>query len=179
MQVILQEKIKRLGNIGDLVTVKPGYARNYLLAQGKALRATAENVARVEERRKDLEKKDAERKQKARKEADALEKMGGLEVAVMANSEGRLFGALNLVDVLKMFKSRDIVVDKSKISVVGAPVRQTGTYDVLVECHAEITAVIPLRVISLEPQEDQDEEARGAGVEKTPASEEDNGNQDA
>lgn len=165
MRVILQEKIKKLGNIGDMVTVKAGFARNFLLRQGKALPATEANVAVVEARRSELERIDSERKAKAQVKADALHKVGALELTVMCNAEGRLFGALNLHDVLKLLEEKGLPQDKSKVSVVGSPIRKTGSYEVHIECHAEITAVLPLHVRSQEPLETESSDKEEAKSE--------------
>ena len=156
MQVILQERIKKLGDIGDLVTVASGYARNYLIREGKALRASKENIAVVESRRTELVKLDKQRLEKAKVRAKSIESIGSIEVSVMCNAEGRLFGAVQTAHVLDQIKERGQTIDKSEIRIVGAPIRKLGTYEIVIDCHADVAAVVPLHVVSSEPIETDD-----------------------
>lgn len=151
MLVILQERIKKLGDIGDLVEVASGFARNFLFRKGKALRATKENVAEVEARRAELVKIDQAKRAEAEKRAKKLESMGDLEVMVLCNTEGKLFGAVQTSDLMAMIESKGHKVDKAELTVTGAPIRHLGVYDLVVECHADVNAVIKLNVVSSEP----------------------------
>ncbi|MEC8460754.1 MAG: 50S ribosomal protein L9 [Pseudomonadota bacterium] len=147
MQVILQEKIKNLGNIGDVVVVKPGYARNCLLRQGKALRATKQNMEAVDARRGELEKLDQDRKRSAQQRAERIESTGDLNMIVSTNAEGRLFGSIGVSEVIQHLKGQ-AEVDKSEVVIVGAPIRQVGEYKVLIQCHPEVEAVLRLSIKS-------------------------------
>lgn len=149
MEIILLETIDRLGGLGDLVKVRAGFARNYLLPQGKAKLATAENIAEIEARRAELEKQQAEVLASAKTRAEQLE---GLEVTITAKSggEGKLFGSITNANITDAINEKGIAVEKSEIRMPEGPIRAAGEYDIDIHLHAEVNAAIKLTVIGEE-----------------------------
>jgi large subunit ribosomal protein L9 len=149
MEIILLERIDRLGGLGELVNVRPGFARNYLLPQGKAKLATPENIAEIEARRAELEKHEAEVLAAARARAEKLE---GLEVSITAKSggEGKLFGSITNANITEAINEKGIEIEKSEIRMPEGPIRLAGEYDIDVHLHAEVNATIKLTVIGEE-----------------------------
>jgi large subunit ribosomal protein L9 len=147
MDVILLEKIANLGNLGDKVNVKGGYARNFLLPQGKATAATAANVEAFEARRAELEKQAAEKKA----EADArAAKLAELTVTIAANSgdEGKLFGSIGTRDIAEAVSAAGVELDKSEVRLPNGALRNTGEYDVEVHLHTDVEATVKVVVVA-------------------------------
>lgn len=147
MEVILLDKVGKLGAIGDKVTVKSGYGRNYLLPQGKAVAATAKNIADFEARRAELEAS------AAAKIADATaraEKLAALEVTIAANAgdEGRLFGSIGTRDIAEAITAAGVAVAKSEVRLPEGVLREIGQYEIDVQLHAEVTQVVKLAVVA-------------------------------
>lgn len=149
MQVILLEAVENLGKLGDTVKVKPGYARNYLLPQGKAMPATKENLAEVEARRAELERQEAEALEAAKNRAAQLE---GREVTIArkAGDEGKLFGSVGTVDIADALASDGIEVERQEIRLPADTIRRTGEYDIGIHLHAEVEVEIKLNVVAEE-----------------------------
>ena len=147
MQVILLEKIANLGDLGDQVSVKSGYGRNYLVPQNKAVPATAENIAQFEERRAELERTSNERLGEAQSRAD---KISGTQVTITskAGEEGKLFGSITVRDIAEAAGRRDIRLDKSEILLPDGPLRALGEYDVDTKLHPEVIATLKVTVIA-------------------------------
>ena len=146
MEVILLEKVQRLGSLGDKVSVKAGFARNYLIPKGIAVAATPENVAGFEARRAELERQEAEARAEAGKRAAAFEEV---EITVLrkAGEEGRLFGSVGPADVAQALGEAGLEVARQQVRMPGGdPVRQLGEYDVTVHVHADVQAVVRLKV---------------------------------
>ncbi|MDQ7914594.1 50S ribosomal protein L9 [Pseudomonas sp. 102515] len=147
MDVILLEKIANLGNLGDKVNVKGGYARNFLLPQGKATAATAANVEAFEARRAELEKQAAEKKS----EADArAAKLADLTVTIAANSgdEGKLFGSIGTRDIAEAVSAAGVELDKSEVRLPNGALRSIGEYDVEVHLHTDVEATVKIVVVA-------------------------------
>lgn len=144
MQVILQEKIKNLGAIGEIVDVKPGYARNFLYRTGKALPANKHNIAEVMARKSELEKIESKRLAEAKKRVIQIEKIGKVTIAVPTNEEGKLFGSVGAAEVVTALLEQGIEAVKQEISIVEVPVRTVGEYTVQVHAHADAIAEIKL-----------------------------------
>ncbi len=146
MNVILLENVENLGNIGDLVKVKPGYGRNYLLPQGKAALATPENMKEIEARRAELEKAAAEELAAAKKRAGAIE---GMELVVAANAgpEGKLFGSVGPIDIADAFEKVQVEVERSEIRMPEGPIQELGEFAVGVHLHPEVDVEITVRVV--------------------------------
>lgn len=145
MEVILLDKVENLGGIGDKVKVKPGYARNYLLPQGKATRATAENIAEFEARRAELEAKAAAVITEAKARA---EKIDGLKLVIKAKvgSEGKLFGSIGPVDIAEAAEQAGVTIERSELRLAEGPLRTVGEHEVEVHLHAEVSASITITV---------------------------------
>ena len=146
MEVILLEKVQRLGSLGDKVSVKAGFARNYLIPKGIAVAATPENVAGFEERRAELERQEAEALAAAGQRAAAFEEV---EITVLrkAGEEGRLFGSVGPADVAQALEEAGHEVARQQVRMPeGDPIRQLGEYDVTIRVHADVEAVIRLKV---------------------------------
>jgi large subunit ribosomal protein L9 len=149
MEIILLERIDRLGGLGELVNVRPGFARNYLLPQGKAKLATPENIAEIEARRAELEKHEAEVLAAAKARAEQLD---GLEVSITAKSggEGKLFGSITNANITDAVRDKGIEIEKSEVRMPEGPIRLAGEYEIDVHLHAEVNATLKLTVIGEE-----------------------------
>ena len=149
MEIILLESIDRLGGLGDLVNVRPGFARNYLLPKGKAKLATAANIAEIAERRAELEKHEAEVLKAAKARAKQLE---GLEISISAKSggEGKLFGSVTNANITEAVNEKGIELEKSEVRMPEGPIRLAGEYDIDLHLHTEVNATIKLTVIGEE-----------------------------
>ena len=145
MQVILLDEIAKLGDLGDQVTVKSGFARNYLLPQGKATAATPENIAEFEARRAELERIANEKRAAAEARAEQLNE---LVVTITANvgEEGKLFGSIGTQDIADALTASGIEVAKSEVRLPEGTIRQTGEYDIMLQLHSEVNAEIKLIV---------------------------------
>jgi len=146
MDVVLLQKIGRLGNLGDQVSVKPGFARNYLMPQGKAVPATKANVAKFEERRAELEKAAQETLQAAQARADALADLM-VTVAARAADEGRLYGSLGTREIADAITQAGFKVTKSEVRLPNGPLREIGEQDVMVQLHSDISVTVKIKVV--------------------------------
>jgi large subunit ribosomal protein L9 len=144
MNVILLEKVGRLGNLGDLVNVKPGYFRNYLYPKKIAAPATKENVAKFEEQRADLERHAAEILQKAQARADALRELT-VTLAGRASEDGRLFGSFGTYSIAEAITKAGIEAHKSEIRLPDGLLRQVGEYEIILQLHPDVQ--VPLKVV--------------------------------
>ena len=145
MQIILLEKVGSVGNLGDVVNVKAGFARNFLIPQGMAKRATPENLKLLEARRSELEKTAADKFAAAQALGAKLE---GLTVKILqkAGVDGRLFGSVGNVDVVKALLDQGITVDKSQLRLPSGPLKQVGDHPVSVVLHTDVVAHITVSV---------------------------------
>jgi large subunit ribosomal protein L9 len=149
MNVILLEKVAKLGNLGDKVTVKSGYGRNFLIPQKKAVPATAANLESFESRRADLEKDAAAKLVTANKRAEELKELE-LTLAVKAGEEGKLFGSIGTRDLADLISSTGIQASKSEIRLPNGPLRTTGTFEITMQVHADVTTVLTIHVVAEE-----------------------------
>ncbi|MFI0471783.1 50S ribosomal protein L9 [Halomonas sp. HMF6819] len=147
MEVILLDKIGKLGGLGDKVTVKPGYGRNYLVPYGLAVPATKENVEAFEAQRAELEAQAAERKSEAEARAEQLNDIE-LSLVSKAGDEGKLFGSIGPRDLADAISSAGIDVAKSEVRMPEGPIRQTGEYDIALHLHAEVDATVRVVVVA-------------------------------
>ena len=147
MEVILLDNIGKLGGLGDKVTVKPGYGRNYLVPYGLAVPATKENVEAFEAQRAELEAQAAERKAEAQARAEQLNDIE-LSLVSKAGDEGKLFGSIGPRDLADAISSAGIEVAKSEVRMPQGPIRQTGEYDIDLPLHAEVDAVVRVVVVA-------------------------------
>ena len=146
MEIILIEKIDRLGGLGDLVNVKAGFARNYLLPTGKAKLATAANVAEVAARRAELEKEAAATLAAAVAKRDQLAK---LEVTISSKSgtEGKLFGSVGNHDIADAVTAAGVEVAKRDVRLPDGPLRLAGDYEITLHLHTDVDAVVKLTIV--------------------------------
>ena len=147
MNVILLEKVENLGDIGDLVTVKPGYGRNFLLPQGKAALATKANLAEVEARRAELEKAAAEELAAAKARAQLID---GMELVIPANAgeEGKLFGSVGPIDIVDAFSKVGVEVERSEVRMPDGPVHDLGEFTIGLHLHADVNVDVNLKVVA-------------------------------
>ncbi|WDE04511.1 50S ribosomal protein L9 [Thalassomonas viridans] len=148
MEVILLDKIAKLGGLGDKVTVKSGYARNYLLPQGKAVFASKENVEHFEARRADLEKKLAEVLKAAEARAAKLNELAEVTIASKAGDEGKLFGSIGTRDIADAITEAGVEVAKSEVRLPLGTIRETGEFDIAIHLHNDVDTTVKVIVIA-------------------------------
>ena len=146
MEVILLERVENLGTIGDKVNVKAGYGRNFLVPQGKATIATAENIAIFEARRAELEAKLAEEIAGAQVRADKLEGLV-LTITAKAGVEGKLFGSLGTVDIADAATAAGVEIQRSEVRLPDGPLRNTGEHELEIHLHSDLNITIKVNVI--------------------------------
>ncbi len=149
MEVILLEKIENLGGIGDKVTVRPGYGRNFLLPKGKAKLATKANLAEFEKLRADLEKKAADELANAEKRAADLTDTV-LEIRANAGSEGKLFGSIGNIDIANAFADKGVEVARAEIRLPEGPLREAGDHAVSLHLHTDVDVDFTVRIVAEE-----------------------------
>jgi len=149
MNVILLDKVENLGDIGDMVNVKPGYGRNYLLPQGKAALATKVNIAEVESRRAELEKAAAEELTAAKARAALIE---GMDLVIPANvgSEGKLFGSVGPIDIADAFEKVGVEVARAEIRMPEGPIHEVGDFTIGLHLHTDVNVDVNLKVVAEE-----------------------------
>lgn len=146
MEVILLEKVAKLGALGDKVTVKSGYGRNFLIPQSKAVPATAANVESFAARRADLEKQAAEKLSNAEKRAAQLKELE-LTLAVKAGEDGKLFGSIGTRDLADLISSTGIEASKAEIRLPNGPLRTVGTFEITLQVHADVVTTLTVHVV--------------------------------
>jgi large subunit ribosomal protein L9 len=145
MQVILMERVVNLGNLGDVVKVKPGYARNFLIPHNKAKRVTPENMAEFEQRRAQLEAAQAAKVIEAQELAAKLEGMS-VEITRKAGVDGRLFGSVTNFDIADGLAAQGVTLDRSTIRLPDGPLKQVGDAAIQVVLHTDVAATITVTV---------------------------------
>ena len=146
MEVILKENIENLGFKDDLVTVKPGYGRNYLIPQGKAILATASIKKMHEETLRQRAHKEAKVKEQAEALAEKLRDMS-IKVGAKVGETGKIFGSVNTIQLAEVLKGLGVDVDRKSISIVGDDIKQVGTYEATIKLHREISETIKFEVV--------------------------------
>jgi large subunit ribosomal protein L9 len=147
MNVILLDKIENLGDIGDLVTVKPGYGRNYLLPSGKASLATSDNLAEFKIRRTELEKQAIEELAAANARAELVKDM---ELVICANvgTEGKLFGSIGPIDIVDACKKVGVEIVRSEIRMPDGPIHEAGDFTVGMHFHTDVNVEITVKIVA-------------------------------
>lgn len=145
MEVILLEKISNLGNLGERVNVKPGYARNFLIPQGKAVRATSERIAEFEKRRAELEKKAAEVLATAQERAAKLGELA-VEITQKAGPEGKLYGSVGTQNIADAVTAAGVGVTRQEVRLPEGPLRHTGEYEIELQLHPDVIATVKVVV---------------------------------
>ena len=151
MEIILLQKVDNVGGIGDLVRVKSGYARNYLIPQGKATLATPENKAKFESRRAELEAKAAAELAAAQARAKKLEGLT-LKIEMQAGAEGKLFGSVGTVDISEAIGKHGIEVERSEIRLHDGPLRVVGDHQIELHLHTDVNVEIKVVIEAVEPE---------------------------
>jgi len=146
MQVILMEKLANLGNLGDVVKVKDGYARNYLIPHGKAKRATEENLKTFEARRAELEKAQAAALAQAQERGAKLDGLT-LKMVQKAGVDGKLFGSVTNHDIVEALKAQGLEVERSQIRMPAGALKQVGEYPLQIALHTDVVVTITVAVI--------------------------------
>jgi len=145
MEVILLERVANLGNLGDRVTVKAGYGRNYLVPGKKAVPANEANIAEFEARRAELEKKAAEVLAESQSRAEKIAAVGAITIKANAGDEGKLFGSIGVSDIVSAATDAGIEVERREVSLPEA-IRNIGEYEVTFQLHSDVAQTIQLTV---------------------------------
>ena len=146
MQIILLEKVVNLGGLGDIVKVKAGFARNYLIPHGKAKRATPGNVAEFEQRRTELEQAQADALAKAQEKAAKLDGLM-LQITQKAGVDGKLFGSVTNVDVSEALKVQGFDIPKAAIRMPQGPLKTVGDHPLKIALHADVVVTVTVSVL--------------------------------
>lgn len=146
MEVILLERIKQLGDLGDTVKVRPGYGRNFLLPKGKALPATADNLKVFEARKAELVKKADESRNAAKIRAEQIAGVT-LTIAAQASEEGKLYGSVGPHEISEAAAAAGVDLNKNEIDLGEGPIRQTGEFDIAVLLHSEVETSVKVVVV--------------------------------
>jgi large subunit ribosomal protein L9 len=148
MQVILRDRLENLGNVGDIVQVKPGYARNYLIPKGLAYEATDANLKRIDRERSQVARRAGEQLHEARQRASAIE---GISITfnVRAGEEGRLFGSITSADIAERLGEQGVEIDRKQIQL-DDPIKSLGVFSVPVRLHADVRPEVKVWVIKEE-----------------------------
>ena len=147
MEVILLDNIGKLGGLGDKVTVKPGYGRNYLMPYGLAVPATKENLEAFQAQRAELEAQAAERKAEAEARAEQLAEIK-LSLVAKAGEDGKLFGSIGPRDLAEAIAQAGIDLAKSEVRMPEGPLRRTGEYDIDLQLHAEVASSVRVVIVA-------------------------------
>ena len=147
MDIILLQRIKNLGKLGDKVSVKPGYGRNYLIPQGKAVAATESNTAAFETRRAELERQEAEVLNAAQARAEKLNEVN-VEITAKAGDEGKLFGSIGTRNIADALTNAGLAVDRSEVRLPNGALRHTGEFNVAIQLHHDVTAEVLVTIVA-------------------------------
>ena len=147
MQVILLEKVGKLGDLGDQVNVKAGFGRNYLIPYGKAVPATATNVADFQARRAELEAAAAEKRSAAEGRAAQLAELA-VTITAKAGDEGKLFGSIGTRDIADAISAAGVAVSKAEVRLPTGVIREVGEYEIDVQVHSDVTQTVNITVVA-------------------------------
>jgi len=145
MKIILLDKIQRLGEIGDIVEVNSGYARNFLIPQKKAAFASESNIAEVESKKDELAAMSEDILTQAKARAESIES-SECEIFVPVTEEGALYGSVGTREISEAFTVKDIVIDKSEVQLPEGPLKETGNHNVSISVHPEVTVEVLVKV---------------------------------
>ena len=150
MEIILLERVENLGALGDKVTVKSGYGRNYLLPSGKALPATAANVAAFEAKRAELEKAQAEKLAAANERKAKIDEIGSVTISHNAGEEGKLFGSVGTTDIAEALTSAGVEVSRSEVRMPEGVFHSLGEYEVTIHLHSDVNTEVKVIIVAEE-----------------------------
>ena len=148
MEVILLDNVGSLGGLGDRVDVKPGYGRNFLIPQGKAVPATPENVEKFEARRAELEAAAAATLGAAQKRAEGIQALEQVQIAATAGEEGKLFGSVGTRDIAEALTAAGCDTDKAEVRLPDGAIRELGEYEIMIQLHAEVATTANLAIVA-------------------------------
>jgi len=148
MEVILLDNVGSLGGLGDRVDVKPGYGRNFLIPQGKAVPATPENVEKFEARRAELEAAAAATLEAAQKRAEGIQALDQLKIAATSGEEGKLFGSVGTRDIAEALTAAGCETDKSEVRLPDGAIRELGEYEIMIQLHAEVATTANIAIVA-------------------------------
>ncbi len=146
MDVILLEKVTNLGDLGEKVSVRPGYGRNYLMPYGKAVPATKDNLEKFEAQRAELEKTANDKLTVAQTRAEQLQALGIISITCKAGEEGKLFGSVAPAEIASVITEKGVVVEKREITMPEGPIRVIGEYSVGVVLHSDVSISITVNI---------------------------------
>ena len=147
MEVILLETVAKLGDLGDKVSVKSGYGRNFLIPQRKAVPATAENIRLFEERRSELESAANDKLSEAKTRAEQIEALS-ISLTAQAGDEGKLFGSITVRDIAEAAEAQNVMIEKSEIRLPDGPLRELGDFEVVIHLHPEVDANLRVSIVA-------------------------------
>jgi len=150
MEIILQDTVANLGKLGDKVDVKAGYARNFLFPQQKAVPANKANLEAFEARRAELEAKQSANLAAAQERGTALEALEAVVITSKAGDEGKLFGSIGTRDIANAITAAGVAVVKSEVRLPEGALRNTGTYEIAISVHSDVSAVVNVEVVGEE-----------------------------
>ncbi|HEY0719742.1 MAG TPA: 50S ribosomal protein L9 [Gammaproteobacteria bacterium] len=148
MEVILLEKVRNLGGLGETVKVRSGYGRNYLIPNGLAVMATKDNIAKFEARRAELEAKAADNLAKAQARAEKLAALGTITISANAGDEGKMFGSVGTSDIADAITAAGVEVARSEVKMPEGAIRLLGEYDIDVQLHSDVVQAIKLQIVA-------------------------------
>lgn len=147
MEIILLEKTRNLGNLGDKVKVRNGYGRNFLIPHGKAVPATEANIKYFQERRAELEKQANDKLAAAQARADKLTEIGSVTIPAKAGDEGKLFGSVGTRDIAEAITAAGVAVAKAEVLMPNGAIRNTGDFELTVQLHSDVAGTIKVSVV--------------------------------
>jgi len=150
MEIILLERVENLGSLGDKVTVKSGFGRNFLMPQGKALPATAANLAEFEAKRAELEKAQTEKLAAANARKDKIDVLGTLTISHLAGEEGKLFGSVGTNDIANAITNAGVDVSKSEVRLSDGAFHAVGEYEVGIHLHSDVDVIVTIAIVASE-----------------------------
>lgn len=148
MEVILLEKVRNLGGLGETVKVRSGYGRNYLIPNGLAVMATKDNIAKFEARRAELEQKAADNLAKAQARAAQLAALGTVTISANAGDEGKMFGSVGTSDIADAICAAGVEVARSEVKMPEGAIRMLGEYDIDVQLHGDVVQTVKLQIVA-------------------------------
>lgn len=150
MEIILLEKVENLGGIGEIVKVRSGYARNFLLPQGKAALATSENRERIEAMRKELEQRAASDLEAAESRAEKVRELGVISIPAKVGAEGKLFGSVGPLDIAEACERAGVEIARSEVRLQEGPLRLVGEHEVEIHLHADVAVPLTVNIVEEE-----------------------------
>jgi len=150
MDIILLEKVTNLGDLGEKVSVRSGYGRNYLVPYGKAVPATKENIEKFEAQRTELEKTANTKLAAANSRSEQIEALGAISIIHKAGEEGKLFGSVSAAEIAKIITDKGITVEKREVTMPEGPIRVIGEYSIVILLHSDVSITISINVTAEE-----------------------------